>query len=222
MVKALRQSKDLSIIAEIKQASPSSGLLRQEFNHLKILKAYEQGGVAAISIVTEEEFFLGKLKYLKEVKENTGLPVLRKDFIIDEIQVHQSRALGADAVLLIARILGRKKLIRMLSICREMGMDALTEVHGEEDLDMALTCGADIVGINNRDLSTFEVDLATTKRLIKQIPRGHVVVSESGIKSGSDVVELGKLGVHAVLVGTTLMKSGDMGAKARELSGKGQ
>ena len=208
----------VNLIAEIKFASPSAGLIREREAPADIARLYETSGAAAVSLLTDETFFGGSIKDLPSTRAACDLPVLRKDFIISSVQLHESFSQGADAVLLIARILGEDRLMRLISLCREMGMDALTEVHDEDDLDMALTCGADIIGINNRDLSTFTVNLHTTEKLIKRIPRGRVVVSESGIASGGDVVELGKLGVHAVLAGTTLMRSNDMAAKVRELS----
>ncbi|MBW1788006.1 MAG: indole-3-glycerol phosphate synthase TrpC [Deltaproteobacteria bacterium] len=206
------------LIAEIKFCSPSAGLIRERKDPSKIAQVYEASGAAAISLLTDETFFKGSIADLPGTRAACNLPVLRKDFIISAVQLKESFLRGADAVLLIARILGRGKLKRLISICREMGMDALTEVHDENDLDMALACGADIIGINNRDLDTFTVNLETTQKLIKRIPHGHVVVSESGIDCGRHVAELGNAGVHAVLVGTAIMGSNDMAGKVRELA----
>jgi len=217
LVKALREEEDLSFIAEIKQASPSAGLLRQDFNCLQILKEYLHTGVSAISVVTEEEFFLGKIKYLKEVKENTKLPVLRKDFIIDETQVYQSRALGADAILLIAKILKPERLEKLYELAKSLNMDVVVEVHTLKELKEVLKLSPQIIGINNRNLSTFEVSLDTTLQLSPLIPEDIIVISESGIEDLKDVLLLKGAGVDGVLVGEALMRARDIKEKIKEL-----
>jgi len=216
LCKALTQTEGISIIAEIKQASPSSGILRRDFNHLQILQEYKRCGASAISVVTEEEFFLGKLKYLKEVKENCSLPVLRKDFIIDDIQVYQSRALGADAILLIAKILKPEQLKRLYDRAKELGMDVIVEVHNLKELRAVLKMSPKIIGINNRNLDTFKVDLNVTRQLTPLIPEDSIVISESGIDSFKSVLLLKGTGVDAILVGQALMQAPDIKKKLEE------
>ncbi len=204
--KRLYKDNNLSIIAEIKQASPSAGVLRQDFNHLSILKEYEKAGVQAISVVTEEEFFLGKLRYLKEVKEKTSLPVLRKDFIIDQTQVYQSRALGADVILLIAKILKPEKLKSLYELAKDLGMESIIEVHTLKELREVLKIAPKIIGINNRNLHTFKTDLNSTLKLAPLIPQDTLIVSESGIHSLKDLLLVKGSGIDAVLIGEALMK----------------
>lgn len=215
---AVSGSRRVNLIAEIKFASPSAGVLRDRGNPGAIARAYEEAGAAAISLVTDRKFFGGSLSDLPAVRASVNLPVLRKDFLIDEIQVRQSLAWGADAVLLIARILEKERLRGLLRLCRDLGMDALTEVHDEADLEKAVSCGADLIGINNRDLDTFGIDLSATTNLAPKVPRDCVVVSESGIRSRADIDLLRQAGVQAVLVGTALMRSGDMGKAVRDLA----
>lgn len=217
LAEAIRRDKYISIIAEIKQASPSTGVLRQDFNHHEILKIYEQMGATAISVITEEEFFLGKTKYLQEVKEETKLPVLRKDFIIDEIQVYHSRALGADALLLIHSILPLEKLIKLYDLAVSLGMDVLVEVHTLKELKNVLTFNPGIIGINNRDLNSFNVDLSVTGKLASLIPNDTLIVSESGINTLKDVLVLKGFDIDAMLIGTAFMRSPDISVKFREL-----
>jgi len=207
----------INLIAEIKFASPSAGIIRDQEHPISIARIYKKAGAAAISLLTDTRFFGGDLRYLPRLKRATSLPIMRKDFIVDEIQVRESFQWGADAILLIARIASRQKLKALLGMCQDFGMAALTEVHDRNDLNKALECGADIIGINNRDLDTFKVDLATTLRLAPQVPAGHIIISESGIRNGENVQALQKAGVHSILVGTALMKSEDIGKKAREL-----
>lgn len=217
LAKALKSDDDISIIAEIKQASPSEGVIRQDFNHLEILKTYEEMGAKAISVLTEEEFFLGKTKYLQEVKAATKLPVLRKDFVLDEIQIYQSRALGADAVLLIHSILPIEKLEKLYKIAKELGMDVLVEVHTLKELKNVINLNVEIIGINNRNLNTFEVDIATTEKLVSLIPSDTVKVSESGINCLKDVLMLKGVGVDAMLIGSAFMRSPNIKDKFNEL-----
>lgn len=207
----------IRLIAEIKQASPSRGAIRKVFDLGDIARTYEKKPVDAVSVLTEEDFFYGDLKHIPSVKGIVTKPVLRKDFIFDEYQIYESRAWGADAILLIASLLDRVQAEEYLALCREEGFPALFEVHSRDELDKALRVDADIIGINNRDLKTLAVDLTTTLLLRREIPSDRIVVSESGIKTGEDVVRLADAGIDAVLVGTTLMESQDMGKKIDEL-----
>lgn len=215
---AINREGKISFIAEIKQASPSAGVLRKEFSALNIAKIYQQSKVNAISMVTESEFFLGRINYIEDIKKEVDLPVLRKDFIVDEIQILESRAVGADAILLIMRILDEEKLPRLYNFSKELGMDTMIEIHTEKELRKVLKLGSfDIIGINNRNLNTLKVDLTTTQKLAPFIPQGVVKVSESGINSLKDVLWLKGLGVNAILVGETLMKADNIEEKIKEL-----
>ncbi len=216
--KAIRKEGKISLIAEIKQASPSAGVLRKNFSHLAIAKAYRKAGLSAISVVTEEDFFLGKVNYIEEIRKENNLPILRKDFIIDEIQILESRAVGSDAVLLIMNILSEDQLKSLYNYTRELGMDALVEVHSEKELKKVLNSGVDIIGINNRNLNTLTVDLEVSNKLIPFIPKEIIKVSESGIDSFKDVLLLKGLGANAVLVGGALMKAKNIAAKVKELN----
>jgi indole-3-glycerol phosphate synthase len=207
----------VNLIAELKKASPSLGIIRGDFNPVKIAVIYETNGASAISVLTDERFFEGRLDYIKQVKERVSLPVLRKDFIIDEYQIYETVVAGADAILLIAEILSSAELARFLAIAKGAGLDILTEVHTEEDIEKALDVGAEIIGINNRDLHTFKVELGVTQRLVRLIPRDRVIVSASGIKTYEDVMFLKSLGVNAVLIGEAFMEADDIGARMREL-----
>ena len=217
---ALEQAGKPAVIAEIKKASPSAGEIRAHLDVAEIAKRYERAGAAAISVITEEDFFQGKLKYLTEVKTAVSLPILCKDFIFDPVQVLAARAAGADSLLLIAAILEQASLVELLTMARSFGMDCLVEVHGEEEMVRVLETDARIIGINNRDLRTFQVSLATTFRLRPSVPSDRLVVSESGIQQQEDLHSLGAVGVDAVLVGTSLMRAEDPGAKLRELLGR--
>lgn len=203
---ALRKSKNLSIIAELKPASPLKGKLRRNFNPEKLALSLEKAGASAISVLTEEKFFEGSLDFLRRVKQICKVPVLRKDFIIDEFQIHESKVNGADAVLLISSILSEKELSLLLRTCKKLGLQCLVEVHSEQDIEKALSAGAEIIGINNRDLKTLRVDLNRSLHLIKLIPPGIITVSESGIKGKKDLLMLKKFGFDAVLIGESLMK----------------
>ncbi|MFH0788818.1 MAG: indole-3-glycerol phosphate synthase TrpC [Pseudomonadota bacterium] len=215
--KAISQSKRISLIAEIKFVSPSAGVIRDRIDPGPIGRLYEEAGARAISLITDNPFFGGDLQQLPLLKEAVSLPILRKDFILDEVQLWESRRFGADAVLLISRILPQEQLTVLLDLCRQLGMAALVEVHNRPDLEKALVCGAEIIGINNRDLDTFQVNLRTTFDLAPHIPPGIIKVSESGIKDKEDIRLLRKAGVQALLVGTTLMKSENQLEKTREL-----
>ena len=206
------------LIAELKFASPSSGRIRDVSDDevLRILGLYDKYA-SAVSVLTDKVYFGGSLGYLSVAKENTGLPVLRKDFIIDEYQIYESRYYGADAVLLIVSVLDEVKLKSFIKIAKGLGMDCLVEVHDKNDLDVAIRSGADIIGINNRDLATMTTDLGTTVELSKHLPSGVVVVSESGVKTKEDIVFLQEANIDAVLVGTAIME-GDIEEKLKELS----
>ena len=207
----------VNLIAEIKKASPSKGILRGDFNPSKIAVTYQANGASAISVLTDERFFAGKLEYIKLVKERVTLPVLRKDFIIDEYQIYETAASGADAMLLIAELLSKDEMKRFYGIATGLGLDVLVEAHNEEDLDKAIAIDAEIIGINNRDLHSFKVDLGVTQKLIRHIPPNKVIVAESGIKTYEDMMFLKSLGVNAVLIGEAFMEAEDIGAKMREL-----
>ena len=207
----------VNLIAEIKFASPSAGLIRARTDPISIGRMYEKAGAAAISLLTDKRFFQGDTAHLPRLKKAISLPILRKDFIIDEVQVREAFCYRADAILLIARILSRQQLKELISMCRELGMAALTEIHDHDDLEKALSCDAEIIGINNRDLDSFEVDIRTTFELAPQVPSDHVLVSESGISNGGDVRSLKSTGIQAVLVGSALMKSKDPAGKATEI-----
>ncbi|MFQ6672757.1 MAG: indole-3-glycerol phosphate synthase TrpC [Candidatus Tectimicrobiota bacterium] len=210
-----------TVIAEVKRASPSKGLLREDFHPVEIATAYEAGGAAAISILTNEPHFQGRLEYVPFIRRFVGLPLLRKEFIIDPYQVIESRVVGADAVLLIAAALDDRRLEECFGAAGAVGLHALVEVHTAEELDRAIWLGASLIGINNRDLTTFEVDLGVTFDLIKHIPEGKTVVSESGIATREDLLRLRKAGVDAVLIGESLMRAGDIRAKLAELINQG-
>lgn len=207
----------VNLIAEVKKASPSRGVIREDFDPVGIARIYEESGADALSILTDEPFFQGKLSYLDDVRKATTLPILRKDFIIDEYQIYQSALFGADAILLLSGILSKDEMERFLSLAAGLGLDCLVEAHTEEELEKALEVDPPIIGINNRNLRTFKVDLGTTQRLIGMIPKDKVIVSESGIRSHEDVERLKNLGVGAVLIGETFMESADIGAKVREV-----
>lgn len=216
----LSKTQGTRIIAEIKKASPSLGIIRPEpFEPGQFADIYQDNGASAISVITEEHFFQGALSSLKTVKERTQLPVLRKDFLWDEYQVLQSRAFGADFILLIAAILDLGRLQELLHLTRQLGMEALLEVHDEKELELVLEAGAEIIGINNRNLKTFEVSLDISRRLAPAIPEDKIVISESGIRSRQDVLSLEKCGIKAFLVGETLMRAPDAGMALREMIG---
>ena len=220
---AIRRKKDQtvpSLIAEIKKASPSKGLLREDFNPLKIAEVYEKKEVSAISVITEERFFMGRLEYLEKVKALVSQPVLRKDFLFDKYQIYESRLARADAVLLIAASLEKSEIEDLKGLAQELSLDCLVEVHTLKELDKALYGGAEIVGVNNRDLSTFKVDINRTLEMLPDIPDDRVVVSESGISTYEDVDILAHSRIDAMLIGTAIMKSPDIGKKIDELLGR--
>jgi indole-3-glycerol phosphate synthase len=210
-----------SLIAELKKASPSAGLLIENYQPANLAKAYEEAGAGALSVLTDSPFFQGKIEHLNEAKEATTVPVLRKDFIIDETQIYESRISGADAVLLIVRILTDGQLKSFLKLAKELKLACLVETHSAAEVERALGCGANFIGINNRDLDTLKVDLNTTLKLMGQFPelKNRLVVSESGIGSAADVKKLKESGVSGILVGESILSSRDVSAKIRELLG---
>jgi indole-3-glycerol phosphate synthase len=229
------------LIAEVKHASPVKGVLREDFDPVELARTYAESGAAALSVLTDERFFQGHPDYLRQIRETVSVPLLRKEFIIDEWQLAESRALGADAVLLIVAILSPNQLREYLEAIDSLQMDALVEVHLEAELEVALACGARIIGVNNRNLHTFVTDLATTERFAARVKSGErpeargernvgsdsrlsplasgLLVSESGINSGADVERLAGWGVDAILVGEALVRERDVAAKVRELTG---
>lgn len=216
---AALNGSDCAIIAEVKCASPSRGRLVENFDPLKIAAAYEQNGAAAISVLTDEKYFLGSKEYLTRIKKEVELPLLRKDFIIDPYQIYESRVIGADAVLLIVRCLGAK-LGDFIGLAGQLGLAALTEVHTGPELDIALAAGADIIGINNRNLDTFVTDINTCKELARSIPAGIVTVAESGIRNRDDIENIMQSGIRAFLIGEALVTSDDIGRKLKEFQGE--
>jgi indole-3-glycerol phosphate synthase len=218
--RSLARADEFNVIAEIKRASPSKGVLRGEVDPVELARAYERGGAAAISVLTEEEFFRGSLADLRAVRAAVSLPVLRKDFIVDEWQIFESAEAGADALLLIVAALERDALARLLRVTEEeLGMDALVEVHTAEELRLALDCGARIVGVNNRDLRTFEVSLETSVELAKLAAPDSLLVAESGLRTRDDLSCLAASGFRGFLVGETLMRADDPESALRDLRG---
>ena len=214
---AVIKGNKIRLIAEVKKASPSRGILCQDFKPVEMAAIYAESGASAISVLTESKHFMGDLKYLDRIRKKVNIPLLRKDFIFDEYQIYESAASGADAVLLITAILSQKQLQDLMALSHTLGMQCLVEVHNEKELERALLCDAKIIGINNRDLNTFNVNTDTTRRLCNIIPAEKIVVSESGIKKKSDIIKLKKWGVNAVLVGETLVTAGDIPTRIKEL-----
>ncbi|MBI4826291.1 MAG: indole-3-glycerol phosphate synthase TrpC [Nitrospirae bacterium] len=210
----------VNLIAEIKKASPSKGLIREDFNLHEIVSVYDKNNVAAISVLTEERYFQGKIDYLKSVRGETDKPLLRKDFIFDDYQIYEAKAYGADAILLIVAALERSQLHDLMGLAKELSLDCLVEVHDFNELDAALYCNSEIIGINNRNLKTLDIDLNTTFDILKDIPDDKITVSESGIETRADVESLERSKADAMLIGSAFMKSQDIGAKIRELLGK--
>lgn len=206
--KALRK-KDISFICEVKRASPSKGMITEDFPYLKIAEEYENAGADALSVLTEPKYFKGGNKYLAEIKDKVSIPVLRKDFIIDPYQIYESKVLGASAILLICALLDTRTLSKYLSICHELGLSALVEAHNEAEVESALETNVRIIGINNRNLNNFSVNISNSIRLRDMVPDNIVFVSESGIKTPEDVEMMRKAKVDGVLIGETLMRSLD-------------
>lgn len=211
----------ISLIAEVKRASPSRGVLAAKIEPLKLARVYATNGARAISVLTEPHFFRGSLQYLAAIRQEVSLPLLCKDFILDRYQVYEARAHGADAILLIASILTEEEMAAFLWLGRSLGMEALVEVHDEEELEKVLKLAPGVVGINNRNLHTFRVDLATSFLLRSLVPDGIITVSESGIETRAQVDRLERMGFDAVLVGGALVEAEDVSAKVRELAGVG-
>jgi indole-3-glycerol phosphate synthase len=207
----------LRVIAELKRASPSRGILRQQYRREAIAQSYEAAGASALSVLTEERYFLGSLDDLETVRAAVRLPVLRKDFILEDYQIYESVAAGADALLLILAALSDEDLRRSVELCHELQIAPLMEVHDESELQRALAAGARIIGVNNRDLKTLEVDLEISLRLRPGIPPGRIAVSESGIKTGEDLRRIAEAGYHAALIGERFMTAADPGAALREM-----
>jgi indole-3-glycerol phosphate synthase len=210
----------MQIVAEVKKASPSAGVIRADFDPVRIAKIYEEYGAACISVLTDSPFFHGALSYLESIRAEVSLPLLRKDFILDQYQLLEARAAGADAVLLIAEILAGDALQGLYRSAREIGLDVLVELHDADQLPRVLDCGATLIGINNRDLRRFETRLEHTLELMERVPKDRCLVSESGIHDRADVVKLEMAGVKAILVGETLMRAADPGALLSALLGK--
>lgn len=215
--KAISSSAKINIIAEIKKSSPSAGLIREDFDPAKLATAYENNGASAISVLMDKKFFSGSPENLTRVREAFSLPILAKEFILDEYQIYEARTLGADAILLIARILNRENLRKYLNLASRLDLACLVEIHQEEEWEKIEGLPIDIVGINNRNLANFKVDLELSFNLVKKIPSDKIVVSESGINNREDIDRLREAGVTAFLIGETLLKSRDVGEKLKEL-----
>lgn len=216
---AIRSHHPMGLIAEVKKASPSAGLIRDDFDPVRIARTYADNGAACLSVLTEEHFFQGHLRYLEEIRAAVSLPVLRKDFIIDPYQVWEARASGADCILLIAECLNDEQLATLSKLAADLGMHSLVEIYEPENIERVLALSLPMIGINNRNLKTFVTDLQHTVRLRSRIPASTLVVGESGIRTREDVELLESSGVHAILVGESLMRSEDIGASVRKLLG---
>src|SRR5215471_2337187 len=214
---SIRSKKGRSIIAEVKKASPSKGVIRADFEPLQLAQTYEANGAAAISVLTEKKFFQGSLTYLQHIRENVTLPLLRKDFLFDPYQVYEARAFGASAILLIVAILSDEQLTELSTLAHALGLDCLIEVHNEAELQRALACGVQLLGINNRDLRTFHTTIKTSERLLRLVPPEVTVVSESGLSRGEQLSRLEAHGARAFLIGETFMAAPDPGVPLRAL-----
>lgn len=217
--KVISRPEKINLIAEIKKASPSRGIIRKDFNALEIAKIYFESGAAALSVLTEEKYFLGKLSYIRDIQASINIPILRKDFIIDEAQIYESFRSRASAILLIVAILNKKKLQDLIKMAKRLDLDPIVEIHNEGELEIALESGADIIGVNNRDLDTFQIDLNLSRQLIPKMPKDIITVVESGIKNHEDIKEFRDMGVNAVLIGETFMRSDDIPSKIAEIMG---
>ena len=215
--KALRASGKLSLIAELKRKSPSKGMLRERFDPVSLAQTLQEAGASALSVLTDEAYFGGHLDFLRDVKQFTEVPVLRKDFIVDPYQVYESAFHQADAVLLIVRVLTEEQLMACMQAADTLGLEPLVEVHSAEELKLALSMGAHVIGINHRDLRTFQIDPHLAEQIVPKIPPGKLIVAESGIQTAEDVKRLQQVGVHALLIGEALMTAPDPAAKIREL-----
>lgn len=218
--KAALSKPGVSFICEVKKASPSKGLIAPDFPYVEIARQYQEAGADAVSVLTEPKFFLGADRYLEEIHREIELPLLRKDFIVDEYQIYEAKVLGASAVLLICSLMDMEKLKRYMGICGSLGLSSLAEAHTDREVAMAAEAGADIIGINNRNLETFEVDFTNALRLRKLVDRGTIFVAESGIRTPEDIELLAENQVDAVLVGETLMRAPDKKRALRELKSR--
>lgn len=212
-----RQTDDIRIIAEVKKASPSKGVISRDFDPVRIARSYENAGAFAISVLTDEKYFMGSLDYLSEVKRSVSIPVLRKDFMIDQYQIYEARTYGADIILLIVSILDAGTIRDFQDLAQELGMSSIVEVHDESELEVALESESRIIGINNRDLKTFDVDLSTSERLFRQIPDDVVVISESGISNADNISRLLDHGISTFLIGESFMRQDDPGNALKSL-----
>jgi indole-3-glycerol phosphate synthase len=218
-IAALKQAKHVGLIAEVKKASPSAGIICKDFDPVRIAKEYEAAGASCLSVLTDEKFFQGSLDYLRQIREAVKLPLLRKDFIIDERQILEAIEWGADAILLIVSILTDEQLKKFHALAKDAGLAALVEVHDAQEMERVLKIDVELIGVNNRDLKTFKVDLATTETLAAKIGSEKILVAESGIHTRADVERLKKCGAKAILVGESLLRGGDIKTKIRELIG---
>jgi indole-3-glycerol phosphate synthase len=214
---SIRPDGSTKVIAEIKRASPSKGVLREDFDPVEISKSYSRSGASAISVLTDSRFFKGSLDHLSDVRSAVVLPLLRKDFIIDPYQVYESRLYGADAILLIVAALDSTILRELLELAHSLDMDAIVEIHDERELDKAIEADGKIIGVNNRDLKTFDVSLETSIKLCRLIPREKIIVSESGISSSDDIKRLKSAGINVLLIGETFMRAPEPGEELRKL-----
>lgn len=212
-----RQTDDIKIIAEVKKASPSKGVISRDFDPVRIASAYENAGAFAISVLTDEKYFMGSLDYLSEVKRSVSIPVLRKDFMVDQYQIYEARSYGADIILLIVSVLDAVTIREFRDLAQELGMSSIVEVHDESELEVALEAESRIIGINNRDLKTFDVDLNTSERLVRQIPDDVVVISESGISDADNISRLLEYGISTFLIGESFMRQDDPGKALKSL-----
>ncbi|MBF0384697.1 MAG: indole-3-glycerol phosphate synthase TrpC [Candidatus Omnitrophica bacterium] len=215
--KSISSSGKINLIAEIKKASPSKGIIRENFDIAKIAKVYSENGAAAISVLTEDKYFLGAPSHIRKAADNTGVPLLAKDFFIEEGQIYEAAYNGASAVLLIAAILNDQQIMKLYNVACGLDLDCLFEVHSMEELKRILDFGAEIIGINSRDLTSFKVDLKVFEKIKNNIPEGKIIVAESGIKSRKDVLALEEMGINAILVGETFMESSDIASKIKEI-----
>ncbi|MDO4435249.1 MAG: indole-3-glycerol phosphate synthase TrpC [Cardiobacteriaceae bacterium] len=213
------EARQTAIIAEVKKASPSKGVIRADFDAVAIAKAYEQAGATCLSVLTDELYFQGKPEYLQMIREQSALPLLRKDFVIDPYQIVQSRLWGADAILLIVAILNDDELLSYTELAQQWGLDVLVEVHDEEECERALKLPVSVIGVNNRNLRNFSISLETSIRLKQQMPEGYQVICESGIERYEDVLTMQQAGIYGFLVGSSLMASPDVGKALRQLMG---
>ena len=215
--KAISRKGQINLIAEVKKASPSAGLIRDDFNAVKIAGIYIKNNAAAISVLTEEKYFLGKFSYLAKISDNAPVPVLMKDFIVHEYQIYEGLFYGASAVLLIVAMLSDKQLQALIKVSHSLGLDCLVEAHDALEVKRAQSAGAEIIGVNNRNLKSLKVDLNNSLSLIPQIPKGIVIVAESGLKTHEDIRRVEQAGAHAVLIGEVFMRSPDIGTKIKEV-----